>query len=1364
MPTVPVTDPTSATPPAAPTRGRLARLRRAALVLVAVLALLALVAWLAVPIVVQRVGASQAGAALGRTLRIGHARFNPLTLTLRLDDVALAGPAPGAPDAASFAHLELDLAWRSLWARAPVLDAVRLDAPHVRLARTAPGHFDFDDILARLAKRPAAPAGGEPARFAVYNIEVAGGAIDFDDRVVGRAHHVDGLSLGVPFVSNLPADAEVRVEPRLRFVLDGVAWDSRAAATPFRTERNGDVSLHTGDIALAPWLPYWPASLGWHPARGLLRVDASLRFDAPAQGTPRLVLAGDAALADLALVDAAGRPLVAWRRLAVGVREARPLEQSIALGKVALDGLDVAVSRDEGGTLNVMRALGLAPVAAPVSSAPAHRASVPAPAASAAAQVASSPGWRVQADAVDVTGARIAWRDAAVRPAAAIDVTDIALHVDDLRWPLPELPAAHAPASASAPAPAQAPHEAGSAPAAAASAPAAAALPGAMHASLALRWAAVGAQPAAHGQGQSLRADGRFAANRSTLALDVGFGLPSLRPYLAAAGLPWIEGAVQGAVRADWAGALGEVAPTVALDALHLADVRIHADDRAPPALAWSALDLDRVAIDLAHRRVELGAARLLRPEAWVERDAGGALNLARLGPATAAASAPKVASASTSASRPAPASTSTVATTASAPPPWRVRLGEVEASGGRVHWRDQAPAGGPVALDLEDVRVQLRDAAWPAAAKSTSQVLVAATVRPVAARLGAATGEAARTRRAAAAGDVAPGLSFEGRVGLAPVSWSGQLKVARLPLHALDPYLADASPVRLLRARLGWKGTLQGRVDDAGLALHLKGDGELADLRARARHPAAAASAAGAEPVPLQAAGAAPAAGDGDLLRWQSLSVAGTDVRLQPGRPPAIGVDAVRLAGAYARLVVTEAGHFNLTDLAPPAGASAGASQGRTSRAPGGGTTTVAAAPPASASVAEAAASVPQPDIRIGAIAWSDARIEYTDRFVKPNYSAELSDVQGSLGAISTRSPALAPLRLQGRVAGTGTLDVSGQVNPLARPLSLDVRAAASDIELAPLSPYAGKYAGYAIERGKLSMDLHYQVAPDGRLQATNRVVLNQLTFGEKVDSPSATTLPVRLAVALLKDRNGVIDVNLPVGGSINDPQFSVGGLVGRLIVNLLERALTAPFALLSGGGERDLSRVPFVAGTARPGEGADAVLDSVAKALQERPGLQLTITGLADDAREHAALQAANLDARLVQMRRAELQRAGGAPAAAAMQEASALSPDDRARLVARLYAATALPDKPRNFVGLAREVPQAEMESRLAAGLPLPPDAARTLATQRAQAVRDALAARGLPGERIFMAAPRLQGRDGAARPPDWQPHVVLALSTK
>ena len=131
-----------------------------------------------------------------------------------------------------------------------------------------------------------------------------------------------------------------------------------------------------------------------------------------------------------------------------------------------------------------------------------------------------------------------------------------------------------------------------------------------------------------------------------------------------------------------------------------------------------------------------------------------------------------------------------------------------------------------------------------------------------------------------------------------------------------------------------------------------------------------------------------------------------------------------------------------------------------------------------------------------------------------------------------------MAAVDLRGRVAGTGLLDIRGAVNPTAKPMALDLQARTTDIELAPFSPYAGKYAGYGIERGKLSLDVSYRIDADGKLDAKNQLTLNQLTFGEATNSPDATKLPVRLAVALLTDRNGVIDINLPITGSINDPQ----------------------------------------------------------------------------------------------------------------------------------------------------------------------------------------------------------------------------------
>ena len=176
------------------------------------------------------------------------------------------------------------------------------------------------------------------------------------------------------------------------------------------------------------------------------------------------------------------------------------------------------------------------------------------------------------------------------------------------------------------------------------------------------------------------------------------------------------------------------------------------------------------------------------------------------------------------------------------------------------------------------------------------------------------------------------------------------------------------------------------------------------------------------------------------------------------------------------------------------------------------------------------------------GPIVVVNGRVAYNDRFVKPNYSANLSELSGRLAAFSSEPPGpgqppqLADLELRGRVEGTATLDITGKVNPLAKPLALDLKAKVRDLELPPLSPYAIKYAGYGIERGKLSVDLAYVVQPDGQLTASNRIILNQLAFGDKVEGSTAN-LPVKLAVALLADRHGVIDLDLPVSGSINDP-----------------------------------------------------------------------------------------------------------------------------------------------------------------------------------------------------------------------------------
>lgn len=221
-------------------------------------------------------------------------------------------------------------------------------------------------------------------------------------------------------------------------------------------------------------------------------------------------------------------------------------------------------------------------------------------------------------------------------------------------------------------------------------------------------------------------------------------------------------------------------------------------------------------------------------------------------------------------------------------------------------------------------------------------------------------------------------------------------------------------------------------------------------------------------------------------------------------------------------------------------------------------------------------------PVLQFGPMSLVNGKVLFSDYFIKPNYSADLSELTGKLSAFSSQTsggePVLADLELRGRAEGSASLEVSGKLNPLAKPLALDIQAKVRDLELPPLSPYAVKYAGHGIERGKLSMDVAYKVLPSGQLTASNKLVLNQLTFGDPVAN-APNSLPVKLAVALLSDSHGVIDLDLPISGSLNDPQFKLGPVIFKIIVNLIGKAITAPFSLLASalGGGDELSSVAF-------------------------------------------------------------------------------------------------------------------------------------------------------------------------------------------
>ncbi|MEN9475497.1 MAG: hypothetical protein RIS48_2219, partial [Pseudomonadota bacterium] len=783
--------------------------------------------------------------------------------------------------------------------------------------------------------------------------------------------------------------------------------------------------------------------------------------------------------------------------------------------------------------------------------------------------------------------------------------------------------------------------------------------------------------------------------------------------------LRWDRLRFDGKTRLGWP--IRSPSGTMAL-ALALEDGRLQVDGLAlreddQPQASLARLLLANARIDLAERRLVVGQLRLEQPELQLQRDPRQRWMFERWLAAlkrdadSAAAKADPVAS-------------------------WQLQLDQFELVDGRLGLVNRSPVR-PVRLRVE--ALQLSAGPWsnalPAAQalplELSLQLEQSGPVGPVGPGGRGEQGRQGGAGRSGLAGS-AGALRYQGRIELPqPASdghpartfaSQGQLELDQLPLHRLEPYFAAALNLELLRAELGLRASVELSLPPAGLQLALRGDAEVERLRTSTLEPAER------------------------LLDWQSLGLRGLQLDLKAGALSRLKVAETVLSDYYARIVIDPQGRINLQQLL---------------RQPA----TKPATPPA-------APAAQQARLEFGPISFVNGQVDFADHFIRPNYSARLSELSGSLGGFSNqpprsgqpeqpgRAPELAALSLRGKVEGQASLAVEGQLNPLAQPLALDIRAQVDDLDLPPLSPYSIKYAGHGIERGKLGMTVRYQIAPDGQLQASNQILLKQLNFGERVEGSEAPNLPIRLAVALLADRNGVIDLNLPISGSINDPQFRVGPIVWRMVLNLIGKAVTAPFALIAqalGGSAEDLRQIDFAPGGSELDATARSRLEQVAQAMAQRPALRLTLAGQSDLERERRAYQQAQLQQRLLQEKQRQLERRGQGSEAVAPPTAA-----ESAELLAAVYRRADIP-KPRNLVGLAKTLPAAEMEALLLASIPVDADRMRELALARAGAVRDALVRLGVDHERLYLLAPT-GPEQGTTDGTPWQACVMLGLKTE
>jgi len=545
--------------------------------------------------------------------------------------------------------------------------------------------------------------------------------------------------------------------------------------------------------------------------------------------------------------------------------------------------------------------------------------------------------------------------------------------------------------------------------------------------------------------------------------------------------------------------------------------------------------------------------------------------------------------------------------------------------------------------------------------------------------------------------------LAVKGQTRLDTFDSALRVDLKGLDLRSFARYIpqAQAIDIRSARAGLGGQLSLEKLTTDAP-QIRYRGDVAVTDLIAR------------------------DTINDTDFLRWKSLSLNALAVSTAPLN---LAVGSVKLADFYSRLILDAKGRLNFRELT-------GAEPAPEPAATAGEEATAVVSPPSEA----------LPPIRIGKIEVANGNVQYSDRFVQPNYDANLTEVNGALDDLRSEGDSVATLSLTAALDHGAPVEVTGQLNPLRQDRYLDILATVRDFQLPSISTYAGKYVGYGIAKGILSADLTYKIN-DRVLTAQNHVLLDQLTFGDKVESKDAVNLPVQLAVALLKNGKGEIDLSVPVSGTLDDPKFSIGGLVARAFFNLIAKAITSPFALLGsvfGGGE-ELAYIDYSAGTSTLSDKAVKKLETLAKALADRPALKIEITGRVDPQGDAQGLRTVWLENRMREVLRDQLINAGKTPPAL---EQITLPSDQQDALLKEAYDEADI-EKPRNAIGFAKSLPPDQMRALMLQAAPAGPAELADLAKHRAQTVRDWLVGVGkVNAARIFLVPPKASDKNGNA----------------
>jgi uncharacterized protein involved in outer membrane biogenesis/flagellar motor protein MotB len=542
--------------------------------------------------------------------------------------------------------------------------------------------------------------------------------------------------------------------------------------------------------------------------------------------------------------------------------------------------------------------------------------------------------------------------------------------------------------------------------------------------------------------------------------------------------------------------------------------------------------------------------------------------------------------------------------------------------------------------------------------------------------------------------------ITAKGPVSIRPLSADLALNVKDLAIRPFQPYFTESMQLDITRGSISTDGKFSMTMDAKNKPV-IKYQGELS-----------VAQFASIDQIHTR-----------DFLKFKQLDFNSLAVGYNP---LSVSIKEISIRDFFSKIVINKGGTTNIQDIMSPPKKYAGRA------------TPPDPEPPKR--VEQVRSSQKPPDIKIGKVSFLGGKVDFADNNIRPNYAVTMLNLKGSVTGLSSQEISRARVRLNGNIGYGSPLSIAGTINPLKKDLFADIKIKFTGLEMSQVTPYSMKFLGYPIIKGKLNFDVSYLV-DKRKLSAENKIFFDQLTFGEKVDSPDAIKAPVTLAVSLLTDRNGQINLDIPLSGSLDDPKFKVWPLVWQILVNLITKAVTAPFSLLSsvtGGGE-EMSFIEFDYGSAELTENGQKKISALAKVLYDRPNLKMEIEGYVDPINDKEGLKKVELD-RLMKTRK--LKETADKDQPSAPLKDITIAPSEYEKYLTLAYKAAKFP-RPRTALVILKTLPRAEMEKLFHDNIPVTDNDLTELAANRAQAVREQLLQDGkVEPARIFIVkAPSL-----------------------